>query len=113
MESINDIANERNYLKTINDIDAFNKYSVKPEVREDGENEELAERIAQKLGETNKLPFLAVCYSGISSGTIDRHLTTAMEKGRAPTKLFMHLISREPLWQKYQRKKAEKREHEA
>jgi hypothetical protein len=36
-----------------------------------------------------------------------------MEKGRAPTKLFMHLISREPLWQKYQRKKAEKREHEA
>lgn len=59
----------------------------------------------EKLKTSNKLPLLAVGYSGIPRRVIDLHLETALDKGRSSVKLFMHLISREPLWKEYQRKK--------
>jgi hypothetical protein len=109
MQGFNDIAKERYKSKDFNDIEAF-KGTTRPEVRSDGENEALADDLTGKLHSTNRLPLLAVCYSGIPRATIDRHLATALEKGRSPIKLFMHLIGREPLWQRYQRKKAERQE---
>jgi hypothetical protein len=108
MQRFNDIANERYNFKNINDNDAFKSYPLRPETRDDGENEALADDLMEKLGSSNRLPLLAVGYSEIPRSTIDRHLTTALEKGRIPVKLFMHLIKKEPLWRKYQQKKSER-----
>jgi hypothetical protein len=112
MQRFNDIANERYKFKSFNDNDTSNKYASKPEMREDGENESLAGYIAQKLGSDNQLPFLAVGYSGIPRSTVDRYIATAQEKGRSQVKLFMYLISKEPLWRKYQSNKAKRQNGE-
>lgn len=117
MDELNDIANERLKSITINDDDTNDndstkegKFPVKPEKRSDNENEALADYLVAKFRSPNRLPFLAVGYSGIPRATIDRHVTTALEKGLKPVKLFMHLIKREPLWRNY---KQRKRENEA
>lgn len=88
----------------------FKDSSRKSESRSDADNEGLAEHLSQKLGVSNKLPLYAVGYSGIPRSTIDRHLTTALEKGDIPIKLFMHLIKNEPLWRNYKEKKLKRTE---
>ena len=112
MQSFNDIANERYKYEPNNDNDivASNEAHHTSESRSDSQNEDLASYIAQKLSSTNTLPFLAVGYSRIPRTTIDRHLTTALEKGDTPVKLFMHLISNEALWKDYQLKKSKRDE---
>lgn len=104
---INDIASERyKYLK-FNDKDIDDQRpTINDERRTHLENEALAERLRAKFEAPTWNPYLAVCYSGIPQNTIERHMATAMELGREPAKLFMHLISREPQWQHYKNRVA-------
>jgi len=82
------------------------RFSTVPEVRSDGQNEDLAYRLMDKLHVSEIKPYLAVGYSGIPATVIDRHLATALEVGETPPALFMHLIKQEPLWRTYKLKKA-------
>ncbi len=108
MKSINDIANERFINKPFNDVDGGLISRPRTERRSDAENEALAAELLTKLRTGNKLPLLAVGYSGIPRDTINRHATTASEKSSTPVKLFMHLIKQEALWQDYQTNKAKR-----
>lgn len=112
--NFSDIASERykSLNNNDNDIDNF-KSKAKRENRTDDQNEALATRLMEKLGASEWKPFLAVAYSGIPQGTIDRHLATAQELGRNPAKLFMHMITREALWVEYQKRKSARLEGEA
>ncbi len=102
MNNINDIANER-YIHIFNDNEVSNQ--VVKEVRVDAENEDLARYLTDVLKSNNWLPFLAVAYCGLPRTTIDRHVATAIEKGKVPAKLFMWLVRREKLWLEYKAKK--------
>ena len=111
MNSFNDIVDEKYKVLPINDNDGLAKTSINREQRTDSENEALADYLLNKLGTTNKLPLLAVGYSGIPRDTINRHLTTAIERTKtSPIRLFMHLISQEAQWKNYQKRKAERDE---
>ena len=112
MDSFNDIVNERFNSKPLNDIEDSLVSRPRSEQRAHLENEALAEELRTKLSSVNKLPFLAVAYSGIPRDTINRHVTTALERSRTPIKLFMHLIKQEALWRDYQELKEKRKSHD-